>query len=77
LKTKFPAEDENSLRALYELFKGGLYDARNIALRSLGETLRTVQPLEEHSQYATAVESIRTTLEQLRKTFEEIMSLKR
>ena len=77
LKTKFPAEDEKSLSALYELFKGGLYDARNIALRSLGETLRTVQPLEEHSQYATAVESIRTTLEQLRKTFEEIMSLKR
>ena len=77
LKTKFPAENEKSISALYEVFKGGLYDARNIALTSLGETLRTVQRLEEHSQYASAVESIRTTLEQLRKTFIEITSPRR
>jgi len=77
LKTKFPAEDEKSLSALYEVFKGGLYDARNIALSSLGETLRTVQRLEERSQYASAVESIRRTLEQLKETFEKITSAQR
>jgi hypothetical protein len=77
LKTKFPAEDEKSLSALYEVFKGGLYDARNIALSSLGETLRTVQRLEERSRYASAVESIRRTLEQLKETFEKITSAQR
>ncbi len=77
LKTKFPAEDEKSLSALYEVFKGGLYDGRNIALSSLGETLRTVQPLEERSQYASAVETIRKTLEQLKEPFGKIISATR
>jgi len=77
LKTKFPAEDEKSLSALYEVFKGGLYDGRNIALSSLGETLRTVQPLEERSQYGSAVKTIRKTLEQLKETFGKIISATR
>ena len=77
LKTKFPAEDEKSLSALYETFKGGLYDSRNIALSSLGQTLRDVQSLEERSQYASAVELIRRTLEQLKETFEKITSAQR
>ena len=74
LKTKFPAEDEKSLIALYEVFKGGLYDGRNIALSSLGETLRTVQQHEERGQFASAVESIRRTLEDLKETFGKITS---
>jgi hypothetical protein len=77
LKTKFPAEDEKSLFALYEVFKGGLYDARNIALSSLGDTLRGVQSHEERGQYASAVETIRRTLERLKETFKQITSAQR
>jgi len=74
LKTKFPAQDDKALSELYEVFKGGLYDARNIALSSLGDTLRGVQDLEQRSLYASAVESIRRTLERLRETFGKITS---
>ena len=74
LKAKFPDQDEKSLSALYEDFKGGLYDARNIALSSLGETGRTVKGLEERGQFASAVESIRRTLEDLKETFGKITS---
>ena len=77
LKAKFPDQDEKSLSALYEVFKGGLYDARNIALASLGETGRTVRGLEERGQFVTAVESIRRTLEHLRETFRKITSAQR
>lgn len=73
LKTKFPAEDEKSLSALYEVFKGGLYDGRNIALSSLGDTLRVVRQHEERGEYASAVESIRRTLEHLKETFARIV----
>lgn len=65
LKTQFPSEDEKTLSALYEDFKGGLYEARNIALSSIGQTRRHVQELEERSQFASAVESIRETLKRL------------
>jgi hypothetical protein len=74
LKTRFPSQDERGLNALYEDFKGGLYDARNIALSSLGDTLRLVQDLEQRGQYASAVESIRRTLEGLRETLGTIVS---
>lgn len=77
LKTKFPAEDEKSISALYEDFKGGLYDGRNIALSSLGETLRTVHGHEERGEYASAIESIRRTLERLKETFGKITSSQR
>jgi hypothetical protein len=77
LKTKFPSADEKTRGALYEDLKGGLYDARNIALRSLGETLRSVQELESRSQFATAVESIKRVLEWLKETFDKINSAQR
>jgi hypothetical protein len=74
LKEKFPDQDEKALSALYEDFKGGLYDARNIALSSIGQTRRQVVDLEEHSQFASAVGSIRGTLEHLRETLGKITS---
>jgi hypothetical protein len=77
LKTKFPDQDEKALSSLYEVFKGGLYDSRNIALQSLGDTLRIVKDFEERSQFASAVELIRRTLERLKETFGEITSAKR
>lgn len=72
LKTKFPAYDANTRSALYEELKGGLYDARNIALSEIGETRRSVQRLEEGSQFTSAVELIRTTLVRLRDTLHQI-----
>jgi len=77
LKTKFPEQDEKALSGLYEVFKGGLYDARNIALSSLGDTGRIVKDFEERGQFASAVELIRRTLERVRETFGEITSAKR
>jgi hypothetical protein len=77
LKAKFPDQDEKALSALYEVFKGGLYDARNIALSSLGDTGRIIKDFEERSQFASAVELIRRTLERLKETFGEITSAKR
>ena len=77
LKTKFPDQDEKTLSGLYEVFKGGLYDSRNIALQSLGDTGRVVKDLEERGQFASAVESIRRTLERLKETFGKITSTQR
>jgi len=77
LKAKFPDQDEKTLSALYEVFKGGLYDSRNIALGSLGDTGRVAKDLEERGQFASAVESIRRTLERLRETFRKITSTQR
>ena len=74
LKAKFPNQDDQTLMAIYEDFKGGLYDARNIALTELGDTLRTVKTLTERSQYATATESVRRCLNRVRDTLLEIVS---
>lgn len=72
LKTKFPAYDGGARSALYEDLKGGLYDARNIALSQIGETRRSVQELEERSQFTSAVELIRRTLVGLKNTLYQI-----
>jgi hypothetical protein len=72
LKTRFPDQNEKALSALYEVFKGGLYDGRNIALTELGDTLRRVREMEQSSQLASAVEAIRRTLERLVDTFGKI-----
>lgn len=72
LKNKFPAYDANTRSALYEELKGGLYDARNIALSEIGEARRSVQALEEGSQFTSAVELIRSMLVRLRDTLYKI-----
>lgn len=77
LKTKFPSADEKTRMALYEDLKGGLYNARNIALSSIGDTRRSVQELESRSQFASAVESIRRVLERLKETFDKITAAQR
>jgi hypothetical protein len=77
LRTKFPAYDEKTRSDLYEDLKGGLYEARNIALANIGDTRRTVQQLEERSQFASAVELIRRTLDRLRDTLYKISSAER
>lgn len=77
LKTKFPSQDDKTLMVLYEDFKGGLYDARNIALASMGDTLRTVKTLTEQSQYASATESVKRCLNGVRETLVKIVSQSR
>jgi hypothetical protein len=77
LKTKFPSSDANTRSALYEDLKGGLYEARNIALAEIGETRRTVQELEQRNQFTSAVELIRRTLDRLRDTLHKINSSER
>lgn len=77
LKTKFPGQDEETLSALYEDFKGGLYDARNIALSSIGQTRRYAEEIEQRGQFASAAESIRKTLERLREALGKIISAPR
>jgi len=77
LKTKFPAYDERTRSALYENLKGGLYEARNIALSDIGSTRRSVQELEQRSQFTSAVELIRRTLDRLRDTLYKITSAER
>jgi len=74
LKTKFPSQDDKAVMELYEDFKGGLYDARNIALSSLGDTLRSVKTLKDQSQYASATELAKSCLNRVRETLAEIVS---
>jgi len=73
LKVKFPDQDEKTLLALYEDFKGGLYDARNIALTSIGQTQRTVKEYVERGQYADATESIKHCLNYVKDTLTRII----
>jgi hypothetical protein len=74
LKTKFPSQDDKAVMELYEDFKGGLYDARNIALSSMGDTLRSVKDLTKNSQYASATELAKSCLNRVRETLTEIVS---
>jgi len=74
LKTRFPGQDDKTIFALYEDFKGGLYDARNIALSSIGDTRRGVQQLVESGQYATATDLIRSCLNYVKEVLSKIIS---
>ena len=77
LAKKLPSLDSKTVNELYEDLKGGLYDARNIALSEIGDTRRYVQELEERGQFASAVESIRRTLERLRESLSKITASRR
>lgn len=74
LKVRFPGQDEKTIFALYEDFKGGLYDARNIALSSMGDTRRGVQPLIERGEYASATDLIKRCLSRVKETLSKIIS---
>jgi hypothetical protein len=73
LKVKYPDQDDKALLALYEDFKGGLYDARNIALSSIGQTQRGVKEYIERGQYADATDSIGHCLNSIRETLAKII----
>jgi hypothetical protein len=75
LQTKFPSLDEKTLSALYEELKGGLYDARNIALSDMGVNRRNIQERQQRNgDDGSAVKSLRATLERVKQTLEKITS---
>jgi hypothetical protein len=75
LKIKFPSLNEKTWSALYEELKGGLYDARNIALTDMGVSRRGVreQPLQNQDN-AVAVKHLRASLERVKQALERIAS---
>ena len=77
LKTKFSSLDEKALGALYEDFKGGLYDARNIALSSLGSNRQYLRDRSQYDNSAPTAKSLREILESLKQTFEKINAMQR
>jgi hypothetical protein len=78
LKSKFPSLDEKTWSALYEDLKGGLYDARNIALTDMGVSRRNVRERQQRIEDdGYAAKSLRATLEQVKQTLERIVSGKR
>lgn len=75
LKIRFPSLDEKTWSALYEDMKGGLYDARNIALADMGISRRSIRERQLHIRDdAEASRSLRATLEQVKQTLEGIIS---
>jgi hypothetical protein len=75
LKIRFPSLDEKTWRALYEDLKGGLYDARNIALADMGVSRRSIRERQRRIRDdAEASRSLRATLEEVKHTLEGIIS---
>jgi len=73
LKTRFPSLDDKTLSGLYEELKGGLYDARNIALTDMGVNRRMIQERQQRNgDDGSAAESLRRTLEHVKQTLEKI-----
>lgn len=77
LKTKFSFLGEKAVSALYEDLKGGLYDARNIALASLGDNRRNLRERAQYDDSASTAKTLREILENLKQTFEKINSIRR
>jgi len=77
LRTKFLSLDEKSLSALYEDFKGGFYEARNIALSSLGSNRQHLKDRAQYDNSLATAKTLRSILESLKHTFETINSVRR
>lgn len=75
LKARFPSLDEKTWSALYEDLKGGLYDARNIALTDMGVNRRNVRERQQRIEDdGYAAKALRETLEHVKQTLERIVS---
>jgi hypothetical protein len=80
LKSDFPALDDNLIAELYEQLKGGLYDARNDALSTLGELKRRLgerRPAESEEILQQRAQRIREEMTGLREQLERIGEGKR
>lgn len=73
LKVRFPSFDEKMWSALYEELKGGLYDARNIALSEMGINRRMIKERQHQNEdRGYGVKLLRETLERVKETLERI-----
>ncbi|MEK6303627.1 MAG: hypothetical protein AABO41_23225 [Acidobacteriota bacterium] len=77
LKVKFLSLDEKTISTLYEEFKGGFYDARNIALSSLGTSRQFLKDRAQYDNSASTAKALRGTLENLKQILETINSVQR
>lgn len=77
LGTKFPSLDDKTLSVLYEQLKSGLYDARNIALSSMGQNGRIIRERAQQNDAVFTAKSLRQVLEDLKRTFVKIVSAHR
>jgi hypothetical protein len=77
LKAKYPYYDEKVVSILYESLKGGLYNARNHALRQLGDLKRSIGEEDGESSGAKSqsrAQLARVVLTRLKGDFEEVIA---
>ncbi|MCI0486473.1 MAG: hypothetical protein L0229_07715 [Blastocatellia bacterium] len=78
LKTMFPHFADEQLSPLYERLKGGLYEARNMALSPLGDLKRTQEEKSKRADGSGVDEAegkyIRQRLIYIKETFEKMIS---
>ena len=80
LKSRYPSFDGKTISDLYEVLKGGLYDARNIALSSIGDVKRSLQESERHNDSnpaATRATLLRDTLIRIKSEIQGLLEAKR
>lgn len=80
LKSKYPSFEDKTISSLYEALKGGLYEARNMALAPIGDIKRRIQEDEqgqELSPVATRARLLREGLTRIKNDFERIIAAKR
>ena len=81
LKKEYPFFDDEIVSGLYEGLKGGLYEARNMALATIGELKRSIQeygPSEESKgSVAARTSRIRETLVRIKGDFQSLIDIKR
>jgi hypothetical protein len=74
LKVKYPAFDEPTISMLYEEFKGGFYNARNVALGSMGSHKQFLQEHREKLPDRERIVTLRRLLAQVKNQYETIIS---
>ena len=80
LKVKYPTFDDKTISTLYEVLKGGLYEARNMALAPIGDVKRRIQEDEERQEsnpVTTRAKLLREALTRIKNDFERIIGSKR
>ena len=80
LKSKYPSFEDEIISGLYEALKGGLYQARNMALAPIGDIKRRIQEDEQRqelSPVATGARLLREGLTRIKNDFERIIAAKR
>ena len=77
LRIEQPSLDDKRLSELYEDLKGGLYDARNLALREMGNDRRNAKNRFKDEDILSTAKYLRETLERVKQSLERIVSSKK